>query len=113
MKHCHPFSSTAPHAAPSHRVEYVFALQQTHSSIAQVTPCASPNPSDDQTFETDAATQHAGLDLIAGTTAAWVRAFNEGDAAAREYLGALKRNPRVSEAETAPGCGFDGRTSDA
>ena len=82
-------------------------------STAQVTPCASPNPSDDQTFETDAATQRAGLDLIAGTAAAWVRAFNAGDPAAREYLGALAGNPRVSEAATSPGCGFGGRSSDA
>ena len=78
-----------------------------------MTPCASPNPSDDQMFETDAATQHAGLDLIAGTTAAWVRAFNEGDAASREYVGALNDNTRVSEVETSPGCGFGGRSSDA
>lgn len=89
-----------------------FTLQHIQS-LAQVTPCASPNPSDDQTFETDAATQRAGLDLIAGTTAAWVRAFNEDDAAAREYLGALKRNTRVSESMTSAGCGFDGRSSDA
>ena len=77
-----------------------------------MTPCASPNPSDDQTFETDAATQRAGLDLIAGATAAWVRAFNERDAAALEYLAALPGNPRVSEAATSRGCGFDGGSSD-
>ena len=72
----------------------------------QVTPCASPNPNDDQSFETDAATQCEGLDLIAHITAAWVRAFNDGDAASREFLAALRGNARVSTERTAPGCGF-------
>ena len=72
----------------------------------QVTPCASPNPSDDQSFETDAATQRAGLDLIARITVAWVKAFNKGDAAAMHFLSALGDNPRVSEVQTAPGCNY-------
>ncbi len=73
---------------------------------AQVTPCASPNPSDDQSFETDAATQRAGLDLIAHITAAWVRAFNDGDTASSEFLAGLRDNARVSAERTARGCGF-------
>jgi hypothetical protein len=81
--------------------------RQLHSAAAtQVTPCASPNPSDDQSFETDAATQREGLDLIAHITTAWVRAFNDGDAASREFLAGLRNSARVSAERTAPGCGF-------
>lgn len=81
--------------------------------MAQVTPCASPNPSDDQSFETDAATQNAGIDLVARTTAAWVRAFNEGSPAAIDFLSDLTDNPRVDAVTTAPGCRFAERSAES
>ncbi|KAK9837327.1 hypothetical protein WJX81_006448 [Elliptochloris bilobata] len=90
-----------------------FGINDFYPNTHQVTPCASPNPSDDQSFETDAATQRAGLDIIAHTTAAWVRAFNKGDAAALDYLSGLADNPRVSAVKTASGCGFAVNSSSA
>nr|QOL01183.1 putative extracellular protein CSOL_101 [Pseudococcomyxa simplex] len=64
----------------------------------QVTPCAAPIPTDDPKFTTDAATQNAGVDLIADIINAAVSVREQGIKRAVDFLDSLADQPRVLEA---------------
>jgi hypothetical protein len=60
----------------------------------QVTPCAVPNPHDDPDFTTDASTQQAGNDLMAGIINAAMCVYERGhekDVVALEELASRAR----------------------
>jgi hypothetical protein len=63
-----------------------------------VTPCAAPIPTDDPKFTTDAATQNAGVDLIADIINAAVSVREQGIKRAVDFLDSLTDQPRVLEA---------------
>lgn len=64
----------------------------------QVTPCAAPTPTDDPHFTTDAATQAAGVDLIADIIDTTVSIREQGSTRDIDTLKHLVNEPRVREA---------------
>ena len=64
----------------------------------QVTPCAAPTPTDDPKFTTDAATQNAGVDLIADIINAAVGVRVQGSEQDVAFLDTLADRHRVLEA---------------
>lgn len=64
----------------------------------QITPCAAPAPADDPHFTTDAATQAAGVDLIAEIIDTTIRIRQQGLDRDIDALKRLVGEPRVQEA---------------